>query len=130
MTTERELSSIVLGSVFLGLLMLSMGLSAEGEHQPIPVRVWRGIGMAGGVLAVSSLPAARVRREWARKAAASGLFLCGAALSLLLAISILQGRWNPFTLLLAAGVAGCGKGMMFYSSLKVRELFRAPSVPT
>ena len=123
LSAERRLSSNVLGAVFLGVLMCSIGFMAQGEQQPVPVIVWRALGVAGAVLALGTLPVARIRRDWARRSAGASLLVCAAGLALLLGYSVWQGRFNPFTFLLAMGVVGCGRGILFYRSFEIRALF-------
>ena len=126
---ERRVRSAVLGGVFLGFIMMMFGfLPQPGSNQPLPIWIWRTVAWGGAALAACTLPAAIARREWTRWAAIAGMGLTTAPLGLLVTFSLLQGRINPFTVLLGAGVIGCVKGVMFYLSPEIRECFRSRSV--
>jgi len=115
------------GVCFLGFLMALVGFAPMSASQPIPPLVWRGIAAAGAVVLAGTFPVYFSRREWARRSAGASLLVCGAALCVLLAFILTQRHVkpsNPFTLLVAFGVFGCGKGISFYRSSEIRQLFR------
>ena len=122
---ERRLSSITLGGMFLGLMMAWFGfLPQEGSPQPLPIWAWRTLGGTGLFLTATAIAAQWIRSEWARKAAIAGLLATNVPLALILALSLMSGRFNPFTLLLGLGIVACGKGISFYNSDEIRSLYQ------
>lgn len=129
MPSERRLSSAILGGAFLGLIMAFFGfLPQAGPDQPLPIWVWRTVGGGGVLLAVCTLPA-KSGKEWARRLAMAGLGLTIVPLVLLIAFSVIGGRFNPFLVLLAFGVLACCKGIAFYNSPEIKACFGGPPVP-
>lgn len=122
---QRRLASITLGGMFLGVLMILFGLLPQaGSQQPLPIWVWRTLA-GGGLCLLATAAAARwSRANGARVAAMAGLALTMIPLGLLVIFSALSGRFNPFTLLLALGILGCGKGILAYRSPEIQGLFR------
>src|SRR5262245_60973792 len=108
--------------MFLGLLMFGFGALPQ-EPQPIPIWVWRTLSVVGVVLALSAAAAKYSRANLARILAMFGLAATAGALGILLVYSVLQRRFNPFTLLLAGGAAACVKGILFYGSDEIKALF-------
>ena len=54
----------------------------------------------------------------------AGLAITTVPFCMILWFSVLQARWNPFTLLLGLGILACGKGIRFYNSPEIRKLYQ------
>jgi hypothetical protein len=124
---ERRVQSAVLGSIIFGLLMAGLGSMGMRPGQPLPPWIWVVVAAGGAALAAGALPVKFGRPAWSRWTAIAGLLICAPALILLFAVSVYQGRLNPFTTLLQMGTLGCLRGVAFYASPEIRACFRPPA---
>lgn len=121
---RRQVFTYCGGWVFLGFLTAVVGFKAE-EPQPVPLWVWRALGV-GGLLMMVACAGVAWRAEWGRMSMIAALAILGTGYCALFAYGVIQGRFNPFLALLGGGIWGCGQGTVFFSSARLREYFRTP----